>query len=323
MRKLWAAGCCLAILLCFGAARLYYRLTDDFRLGNMTHQLDFKAPWTVPSLSADEHRHLHRLLQQKFYYIGKGAQCYAFVSADQQYVLKFFKFKHLKPNWLVYLIPPISILKDYKERCVQQKQRKLMSVFEGYDLAYRENRQESELIYLHLLPTQELQQTVAIVDKLGLEHRINLDDVVFLVQKKGETLRMRLKRLLSAGQTEEARHAISHILAMYIREYQKGLYDRDHGVMHNTGFVDDHPFHLDVGKFTKDERMKDLHVYKKDLEHIVWKIDTWLKSAYPHEYGALSTYLAKEYQKWTGESFDISLIDPSRFKKKRHELTWK
>ena len=55
---------------------------------------------------------------------------------------------------------------------------------------------------------------------------------------------------------------------MYISEYKKGIYDRDHGVMHNTGFVEDYPFHLDVGKFSKEESMRQVKFYKKDLERI-------------------------------------------------------
>jgi len=60
-------------------------------------------------LSDQEHQELAQILNQKFSYIGKGAQCYAFVSDDQLYVLKFFKFKHLKPNLLVDLIPSIAL----------------------------------------------------------------------------------------------------------------------------------------------------------------------------------------------------------------------
>src|ERR1700724_132490 len=92
---------CTAFLVLFGLARLYYRLTDDFRLSNMTYSLPFKAPWESPSLTPEQHRELAQILNQKFFYIGKGAQCYAFASDDQQYVLKFFKFKHLKPSFWV------------------------------------------------------------------------------------------------------------------------------------------------------------------------------------------------------------------------------
>src|SRR5205085_4802729 len=116
------------------------------------------------------------------------------------------------------------------------------------------NRQTSELIYLHLLSTDHLHLKVKVIDKLGLERTIALDDVVFLVQKMGETLRTRLRHLLNQNQLEEAKKAMSSIVEMYISEYRKGIYDHDHGVMHNTGFIGNQPFHLDVGKLNQDER---------------------------------------------------------------------
>lgn len=306
-----------ALFVIFGGFRLYYRLTDDFRLANMTYQLPFDPPWKAPPLSDEEYQQLAQILDQKFSYIGKGAQCYAFASADDQYVLKFFKFKHLKPSLFVDLIPPIPPFKSYKQNCIERKKRKLISVFNGYDLAFRENRKDSELIYLHLVSTQNLHLKATVLDKIGFERQINLDDVVFLVQKKGETLRNRMNRLLKQERLDEAEQTIASIVKMYMAEYQKGIYDHDHGVMHNTGFVGDQPFHLDVGKLNKDERMKEVAHFKKDLEHVLWKIDVWMKANYPQFYQRFSSHLSAEYEKMTGESLDFRIIDPKKFKKKR------
>jgi hypothetical protein len=314
--KRWVYGLVIAFLL-FGLTRLYYHLTDDFRLSNITYQLPFEAPWQVPILTDEEYEQLARILNQKFSYLGKGAQCYAFVSEDQQYVLKFFKFKHLKPNLIVDLLPSVAPFKSFKQNCIEHKRRKLIGVFNGYDLAYRENRQDSELLYLHLHATNNLNLQATIVDKMGFERRINLDSVVFLVQRKGETLRNRLNRLLKQERLQEAEQAISSVLVMYMSEYKKGIFDRDHGVLHNTGFIGNQPFHLDVGKLNKDERIRQLDVYKKDLEHVVWRMDVWVKATYPHYYPQLSDFLASEYQKWTGEVVNIKAIDPKQFKKRR------
>lgn len=312
--------CILALVALFGVFRIYYRLTDDFRLANMTYQLPFEAPWQVPALSAEEHQNLAQILQQNFSYIGKGAQCYAFVSEDGQYVLKFFKFKHLKPNLFVEALPAIFPFKEYKENCIERKKRKLIGVFNGYDLAFRENRDVSQLIYLHLLPTQNLKLQAHVIDKIGLQHTIALDDVVFLLQRKGETLRTRLRHLLDEKRIPEAKQAIANIIAMYISEYKKGIYDHDHGVLHNTGFIDHQAFHLDVGKLNKDNRMQEVEFYKKDLEHVVWKIDVWIKSSYPEYYPEFSDFLAQQYEKWTEEPLALQSINPKRFKKRRKML---
>lgn len=319
MSKHWKKWGCfvLVILSLFGIARVYYRLTDDFRMANMTYSLPFEAPWKAPSLSLEEAQNLQQILDQKFSYIGKGAQCYAFVSKDGQYVLKFFKFKHLKPNFALDYLPSIPPFKAFKESCVDRKMRKLIKVFNGYDLAFRENRETAKLIYLHLVPTQNLQMKVMVVDKLGLERTIDLDEVVFLVQKKGDTLRTRLKSLLNQQRIADAKQAMASILGMYISEYEKGIYDHDHGILHNTGFIGEQPFHLDVGNLHQDERMKESDFYKKDLEHVIWKMDVWIKANYPDYYLEFSSFLSQQYQKWTGEIIDTTTLDPKLFKKKR------
>lgn len=308
----------VVILFLFGGARLYYRLTDDFRISNIKYEMPYDASWDMPRPDVKELAALSNITQQKFHYIGKGAQCYAFVSDDGQYVLKFFKFKHLKPNPLVHLIPSIYPFKSFKENNIERKRRKLYGVFDGYALAYRENKQDSELIYMHLMPTNYLEQSVTVKDKLGIERTINLDEVVFLIQRKGETLRTRMQNQLNNDAVADAKNSIAQILAMYATEYKKGLYDRDHGVMHNTGFVEDRPFHLDVGKFTKDSHMQTVDGFAPDMQHVIWKIDVWIKHNYPDYYADFTAYLSEVFHDYTGLKVNFSDIDPAKYKKRKH-----
>ena len=292
----------LVILLLLGVGRFYYHLTDYFRLVNIHYTLPFEAPWKTPELSLEESQALALIFEQSFFYIGKGSQCYAFASEDGQYVLKFFKFKHLKPSLMVDLLPPIPPFQAFKQRCSERKRRKLISLFSGYDLAYSQNREQSGLLYLHLTPTHHLHLTAAVVDKIGIKRKIDLDEVIFLVQRKGETLRDRLGRLLDQGNINEAKQTIGDIMAMYVSEYKKGLFDHDHGVMHNTGFIGAIPFHLDVGKFKKDERFKQPAIYQQDLKLIVCKINAWIQKSYPQYYLVLSHFLEQEYQAQIAET---------------------
>lgn len=309
--------CSLFCLFIFGIVRLYYNLTDDFRLSNIRYEFPFEKLWQSPDLTSEQHQELAQLCQQSFFYLGKGAQCYAFESEDQQYVLKFFKFKHLKPSWLINILPSISPFKEFKQRSIERKKRKLIGVFNGYELAYRENRKGSELIYLHLTPTQYLKLQVTVFDKMGLKREINLDDVVFLIQKKGETLRSRLHYLLVHHLLQEAKQSLSDILAMYISEYQKGIYDHDHGVMHNTGFIAGQAFHLDVGKLNKDDRMREVEVYKKDFQQVLWKIFKWVESAHPQYCPDIVQFLNQKYQYWTGETIDLKTVNSEAFARKK------
>jgi hypothetical protein len=308
----------LAIVLLFGGARLYYRLTDDIRLSNMTYSfpLQHDPSWEIPKLTSQQQEDLKEIIQQKFYYIGKGAQSYVFESANGLYVLKFFKFKHLKPNLFIEWLPSIPPFAEFKQNSINRKNRKLNDIFRGYALAFNETRESSGLVYVHLVPTSDLHLEASVFDKIGRPLQINLDDFVFIIQKKGVTLGDRLKELLEKGRLLDAQRMITKILEMYLSDYKKGIYDKDHGVMHNTGFIGEEPFHLDVGKIDKDERMKQLLFYKTDFQEVAGKIEYWSRRAFPRYSPEIADFLSQEYLKYIGEPVDFKTIDAKHYQRK-------
>lgn len=277
-RLLICVSICLAL---FGLARIYYNVTDDFRIANMTYEIPHHSEWEIPGLSVAQQEHLDQVLNQTYHYLGKGAQSYVFTSDDGKYVLKFFKFKHLKPSFFYTLLPPIYPFKQHVQKEEKRKERKLDSVFIGYRLAYEHHKQETGLVFIHLNKTNDLQRSVVVKDKIGRSHIIDLDSTVFLVQEKGETMRTVMNDLLKKGEVALAKQKIRQVFDLYHSEYTKGIYDRDHGVMHNVGFIGENPIHLDVGKMTLDENLKNPEVYAADLQLIYKKIDLWLHLNYP------------------------------------------
>lgn len=260
--------------------RLYFRLTDDFRIANITFPFSNRSEWDVPPSNFPEQDQRDQILNQTFSYLGKGAQSYAFVSEDGNYVLKFFKFKHLKPSLLARMLPDIPPFDVYLKKVRVRKQKKFNSIFEGYRLAFEHNREESGLIVVQLNPNGK-EKLVTVRDKIGLEREIDLGTVPYIIQKKGETLRTILGRLLDHKEMDAAKERINQIFALFLNEYQKGIYDRDHGVLHNTGFIGNQPFHLDVGKLSKDDKMKEMENYKKDLKKVTARMIPWIKEQYP------------------------------------------
>lgn len=283
-------------LLLFGSFRVYYQLTDDFRLSNISIDLSHRKEWETEPLSQSETKLLDQILKQKFTYLGKGAQSYVFKSNDNQYVIKFFKFKHLRPSFYLQALPSLSFLATYKEGVAKRKARKLNDVFQGYHTAYELHKDEAGLIYIHLNKSNHLNTILTVYDKLGRSHQIDLDQYVFLVQKKGETLQTVIKSLLKNQKIDLAKDRIHQILDLYVAEYKKGIYDFDHGVLHNTGFIDQKPIHLDVGKLKREEKMKDPSFYKQDLEIVYKKIDHWLQKNFPVEYEKIAQDLHQKYE---------------------------
>jgi hypothetical protein len=264
-------------LLTFGAARLYYQLTDDFRWSNITYEVAHRNGWETQPLVSSESAALGSLLQQPFYYIGKGAQSYAFASADGNYVLKFFKFKHLRPTSFIDWLPPLPSLEQYRQRQVARKQRKLEGVFAGYHVAFERHREESGLLFIHLNRTENSFPTVTVYDKIGWPHVIALDQVPFVVQYRVQTLRHVVQQLLSEGQLEIVKERLTQVFDLYRREYQKGIVDHDHGVMRNIGFRGDVAIHLDVGKLHAEEAIREPANQQADLQMVASRMGNWLQ----------------------------------------------
>ncbi len=294
----------------FGLVRLYFRMTDDFRLGNITHPMPFFAAWDIPTPSSAEMQKINGILAQHFTYIGKGAQSYAFQSEDQRYVLKFFKFKHLTPHWFVEIFPPFPPFSTYREKQAVRKEKKLNGVFEGYRLAYGVHKEASGLIYIQLNPVIAEPRLVTILDKAGFKRSIDLTKVPFILQEKAITTRTLVQDALEKGNLPLVKQRLRQIFDLYATEYQKGIYDKDHGVMHNTGFVDDRPIHLDVGKLMRNDKLSDAAVWEKDMEHIAWKFDDWIRDNYPKVYPELSTDIESKLTELFGRHFEFRSSTP-------------
>lgn len=283
-------------LALIGTIRLYYNLTDDFHLGNITFPLERREEWDFPA-NSQEIEEVREILAQKFTYIGKGAQSYVFGSEDGKWVIKFFKFKHLKPSFFISLLPPIGPLEEIKTQNEKRKKRKLEGVFEGHLIAYRYNKDNSGVKFLHFNPTVGLHLKTHLVNKLGFEHAYDLSSVVFVLQKKGETLRTTLSKLFKDGNGALAAQRAIKVLDMYREEYQRHVWDRDHGISHNIGFIEDQPFHLDVGKLSYTQEPQSKEFYQNDLKTVARKINQWAQENYLEESAAFKKDVENHLEK--------------------------
>jgi len=264
--KLWLLLCALFCALT-GA---YFFFQSQFRLENIripginvSHQpLDSQ-------LTLD----LRNILNQPFTYLDRGKQSFAFVSQDDRYVLKFFDAQCLKPKQFLRALSPKN-----SASC----QRKLERLLAGYRLAYAQDRLHTGLLYVQLTPIDNLDLQVKLIDRFGLRHTIDLSQVLFIIQRKAVPMRILLTDLLSKGDVLGAERALRKIFGMYVEDYQRGIYDRDHNFMYNTGFIEDQPIRIDVGRLRYDEKMKDKAVYMIDLNKVVVdRLGGWLKRHFP------------------------------------------
>jgi hypothetical protein len=207
-------------LLFFALFGLAYFLTDLATWGFTVTRLRTSQP-LGPSEGVDPYLYL----QQKFYLKDQGGQSFVFISADGKYILKFFK--DMPRPWV-----PFS---GYQKK----KLGKLKRTLTGYHLAFDRLRQETGLLYLHLSPTQAPLPTV-LVDRLAIEHAIDLSSIYFILQKRATPL------------TDFSETTLSQISELLQKRASAHIADHDPRLHSNLGWIEDHPVFIDPGRFVED-----------------------------------------------------------------------
>lgn len=129
-----------------------------FSINKISSKLPYNEMWDTQSLTSDEKEKLRKeILSQPFYYLSSGTQCYAFVSQDGKYVIKFFKMHKILPKkWLKDV--PFSFFEKYRWESIAKKQNGSLNIFKSFKDAYEQLREESGLIYLHLNKKREIKK---------------------------------------------------------------------------------------------------------------------------------------------------------------------
>lgn len=271
----------LSILTIYATTRLYFWLTDDFTIKNITSDFSYSEKIHFPSPDPSQLEYINKILHQNYSYLGKGAQVYAFLSEDNNYILKFVKQKHYVFTTFERILFRLPFFDKKRQERVVKKQKKRDQFFASCLLCYRELPQETALIYIHLAPTTRLHNTITITDKLGLSHDIDLDYTEFIIQKRAQPFIARISTLMGKQDITAAQHAIDNILALFKRCCERGYTDRDAKMIDNIGFVGDQAIFIDIGEMYYDERLKNPDYAHQYLIKHLKPIHEWLQDRYP------------------------------------------
>lgn len=301
MKKIWQKliGIGLIVIALYGVGRLYFQLTGGFSVTNISSDFAYDPNRNTRSLTLEEKQEVDQALSQPYRYLGKGCQSYVFLSDDGQYVIKFFKYQRFRLQpWLIHF-PSLPAIVKYREEKIEKKREKLDRFFQSWKLAFEDLKDETGLVFVHLNKTQDLQKKLQIVDKLGLSHEVDLDQMEFCVQRRADMLCTTLLNYKERGDLSSAQQLIQNLLALILSEYHRGLADNDHALMQNTGVREGKPMHVDVGQFVHNEFIKDPTVYYQELFTKTYKFKLWLREAYPE----LATFLEEQLYGVMGPSY--------------------
>lgn len=182
------------------------------------------------------------ILNQPFYFLKKGQQCFVFISQDEKYVLKFLRWDKLEPSYF-----------ESTQKC-EEKKRKLDYDFTSYRIAEDELKEETGLIYLQLQANSSLEQKIEIYDPLGIRHYVPACSTSFILQKKVDDFYSFFQKKLAENDVNEIESFLSSLAALLKNRALKGISDSDISLEYNMGIVNGKPILFDIGNLTRKSR---------------------------------------------------------------------
>jgi hypothetical protein len=198
----------------------------------------------------------------------------------------------IKENWFHQFakLRRLNSLKWITNTYVRKVQR-LKKYFLRYEMAFKDLREETGLVYVHLDPSTCLSKSMDIVDKEGSLHLVELDAYPFVLQKKVELTMHHLDRLVKSGDVESAQKSVEQIYELFLSRAQKGYTDRLQTLHKNYGFFEGRAVQLDVGRIRKIPAIAEKPI--QEMERIISNITPSLEKPYPELAPVLQECLKK------------------------------
>jgi hypothetical protein len=266
MKAVVVAG---VVLLCALVGKGWHVSKDGFNVNRLRF---LELPLKGEDLFNPE---LKGALSQNYVYLGRGHQCYALASEDGKYVLKLPRADLYRlPFWLRAC--SFSFLDPLKKDCREDKKRRFEFLFSSFSLAAKNLREETGVLYSHLEPTDHLQIQLSFKDPFHRTYLLNLDQTIFILQKKQSLMIPLFKNCLKEGKREKAKEILDSFLDLVAYRARQGISNKDGSFLRNFGYDGEKVVQIDIGSFyfpTKEPFSFSVS-FQQTTEHVV----EWLKT---------------------------------------------
>ena len=264
------------------------QLTSGFKISKIIYR-NYNEIFYENRFERGDLSELTGILNQKFHFLGKGCQIYAFESEDGQYVLKLLKLHRYKIPFRKILLSSY-VKKDLKLMQLNQKKR-LKETFSHYKLAMDLLKYETALIYAHFDRSVVLPK-VQLKDQLGRLFLVDLNNTFLLIQKKAEDFKDRLNLYRKNHQLAEAKLLVDRSVEHLKRRLDYKIFDSDHpGYVRNLGFIGEKAISIDVGNF-KQRKEASREEIEREYFDCLKRLEKWTQKTYPE----IALYIQKKYQ---------------------------
>ena len=281
---------CLTALIafCIGVGKAWYWSKDGFSLSRL-EGWNQSIPGTWWDKEADA------AFQQPFYYLSRGRQSFAFLSADGNYVVKLPRADRFRlPLW-----PRVfswKILDEYRSFLREDQDRREAFLLESFRICFDELKDLTAVIGMNLSTNGPKGNTLTIVDRLGRHYRLSLAETYFILQHRKQIFRDVFREAVAKEGEKGAEKVIDTLLALVIERAKKGVLNKDGSFLRNFAYDTERAYQIDVGSFYHIETFTPEEAYLKSIEWSLGPVREWIEKENPDWLTMLDRKLAVIYE---------------------------
>jgi hypothetical protein len=268
----------------------YYYLTEGFCLNRIETPIHFNKDLSVPAPSSQTLKTLREITGQRFFYLKKGSQAYAFVSEDGLHVLKLFKYHHMQSADWILSIPVPRFITSYRDSLAQRRTYRINLTLQSYKIAAEKLLDECALVYAQILPTRSYTLPVTIVDAIGRTYTIDLASHGYAMQQCIRLVLPSFETWIKQNDMTEAKKAIDSLIDLIAQRSIKGIQDSDPDLHKNAGLIGTKATFIDIGSFFLNPNINSPEEMRKDMKKIFLHFSEWLSERSPE----LADYLQQQ-----------------------------
>lgn len=244
---------------------------QGFSLKKITTDLPDSGIWEMSPTSCTEP--IVKILDQPYKFLGRGGQVFAFVSEDENYVIKIIRYDLLTPTLLMRLKG--YFFKD--SFAYIRKNKRYNEAMQSYYNSHNDLSDVTNILYTHLVKQKGLQKKIALKDRLGKTYSIDLNSIGFVLQKKARLLGHVLLDLKKTNDNKRICEILEEYLCLLKNRSDKGFWIKDHNQsLNNYGFIDGKLFEIDVGSYRLKNDKDSAFIKKNNLDHLK-RLHLWIR----------------------------------------------
>lgn len=258
----------------------WHVFSGGFKTNKIQPPIDMRAE--ISETPANLPKDFLKIFDQEFKFIDKGCQVFVFESADGKYVIKFLRHHRYKPYFWMNFWSFIKPVKTYKEHYAAVKKERIKNNFQSYLMSYDDLKDLTEVVYVHIGFTDYLNKKLVIRNKFGQKSCLDLDNMHFIVQRKGTKLSGELLSSYKNKDFDRVRELIDGYLILLQKRCLKNIRNCDStGFLRNMALYDNKVIEIDVGGYRKFHYPDEKKGFEYEYMRFVKRFKRWSAKKMP------------------------------------------